>query len=62
MCLGGWVEDYGVNVEVTEEMESIKDHGCYCIILTVQHLADAFIQSDSKTPDRRKCRHYIRRA
>lgn len=50
MCLrGGWGGDYGVNVEVTEEMESIKYQGLYCIILTVQHLTDAFIQSDSKT-------------
>lgn len=49
MCLGGWGEDYGVNVEVTEEVESIKCHVSYCIILTVQHLTDAFIQSDTKT-------------
>lgn len=49
MCLGGWGGDYGVNVEVTEEMESIKYQDLYCIILTVQHSTDAFIQSDSKT-------------
>lgn len=45
---GGWAKDCGVNVEVTAEMESIKDHGSGCIILTVQHLTDAFIQSDGE--------------
>lgn len=36
--VGVGVGDYGVKVEVTEEMEPIKYQGLYCIILTVQHL------------------------
>lgn len=59
MCVWGWRVDYGVNVEVTEEMESIKYQGSYCIILTVQHLTNAFIHTGSKMLGYCECIHYI---
>ncbi len=48
-----------MHAEVSDEMEPIKYQGSYCIILTVQHLSDAFIQSDSEMLDYSKCTHYI---